>query len=788
MNKSQGFHFINVVWGQDYTKFFLDFSLPTQLSQGNLLAFRSIKGSVYTIYTTPEDAKNILKSPVYSLLSKIIETKIKVFTTDGYMGTQGLYRRMNLCHQASVLEANQNNSIMVILYPDSVWSDGSFAKLIELSELGKRAVLVASYRTNKETLVPQLINYSQAQKESISLSINARDLVKISLSSLHPITDSLFSDSQNFSSWPSHIYWRVDNEGFLARCFHLHPLMINPQIKNILPKGTVDGEFISQCIPDISDVYIVDDSDELTVCEVSNLHHHNNVTIQDNTPINISQIREWVPVNATLQHRFALLKKIRIHTDKISDKWQQIENDSDKIIDQIVEKDTMAEELFNLAASLTAQNEFEKSLYYWRQGLEFCADIQKALFYWVDRATFNHGKIEEAIKLYKIVYEVQKNRSERKGSDKLNLRFLSPHWASRIGHLAFIDYYIKMGILGWRPLQHTILLASSETVSSNPLIPIVPNSWLLNYWRNYIEIVTEPELIEVLYPIASNLQDHFNVWVVNDEVMEVEDAISKIQKQWEFEGRQPLLHLSDADHEWGWKNLKRLGMNQNSWFVCLQVRDSGYWGENYTNYRNADINTYLLAIQSIVEQGGWVIRMGDPTMKPLPSIPHVIDYAHSKTKSDRMDVFLCVSCRFFIGTCSGLSFLPSCFGVPVAMTNLVLMRTRMFSNRDIYIPKMYWSISDEQYVSFAEAMAPPLGHAYSEQGLSQLGIKLVNNTPDEINDLVLEMLDRLNSTVIYTKEDNLLQAKFDKLADTFKCFGFSRIGRDFLRKYAKLLP
>jgi len=229
-------------------------------------------------------------------------------------------------------------------------------------------------------------------------------------------------------------------------------------------------------------------------------------------------------------------------------------------------------------------------------------------------------------------------------------------------------------------------------------------------------------------------------------------------------------------------------MNQDSWFVCLQVRDSGYWGENYTNYRNADINTYLLAIQSIVEQGGWVIRMGDPTMKPLPSIPRVIDYAHSKIKSDRMDVFLCASCRFFIGTCSGLSFLPSCFGVPVAMTNLVLMRTRMFSNRDIYIPKMYWSVSDEQYVSFADAMAPPLGHAYTEQGLSQLGIKLVNNTPDEINDLVLEMLDRLNDTIKYTKEDSLLQAKFDKLADTFKCFGFSRIGRDFLRKYAKLLP
>ena len=54
-----------------------------------------------------------------------------------------------------------------------------------------------------------------------------------------------------------------------------------------------------------------------------------------------------------------------------------------------------------------------------------------------------------------------------------------------------------------------------------------------------------------------------------------------------------------------------------------------------------------------MERGAWCLRMGDPSMRPMPRAPRVIDYAHSAIRSDWMDVFLCARCRFFIGNTSG---------------------------------------------------------------------------------------------------------------------------------------
>lgn len=368
-------------------------------------------------------------------------------------------------------------------------------------------------------------------------------------------------------------------------------------------------------------------------------------------------------------------------------------------------------------------------------------------------------------------------------------------WPKAIGHISMhIDLCLKMGLLGWRP--------SKEKLVALVYPDEVANRCLLDYWNKYINIIYEPQLIHSLMPLAKQLEylEYNLCYVTNPDgrkclpphqlwTIEKPNALWLVQKQWEEEGREPLLSLSRSDFERGWSCLEEMGLPKNAWFVCLHVREPGYKGDQ-TAHRNAELNTHLLAVKAIVNNGGWVIRMGDHTMTNLPPMERVIDYALSKFKSDWMDVFLWSQGKFYLGANSGVYCVHNIFGVPAVMTNAFPLAVRPFSKHDIFMPKLYYSELEERYLTFLEALSPHFSDVrHNGKKLSSMSIKVMDNTPEEINDLVIEMIERLNGTIKYTKEDNLLQDQFNALITQSTGYPTpnSRIGKSFLRKYANLL-
>lgn len=217
----------------------------------------------------------------------------------------------------------------------------------------------------------------------------------------------------------------------------------------------------------------------------------------------------------------------------------------------------------------------------------------------------------------------------------------------------------------------------------------------------------------------------------------------------------------------------------------------GMMGHPYHDVRNADPLTYASAVEAIVARGGWVVRMGDPmlTSTKLPPMDHVVDYAHSDAKSDWMDVFLWADCRFLIGSCSGPAQIPGTFGVPVVQTNWCPVAPRYWNARDLQIPKLYWSDKESRLLTFAESIAPPLGFAQLPHHFADAGVRVIDNTPEELREVVVEMLDRVEGRAIYTREDDDLQGRFDRLEPPVRYRipgGGARRGRDFLRRYAAL--
>jgi len=465
--------------------------------------------------------------------------------------------------------------------------------------------------------------------------------------------------------------------------------------------------------------------------------------------------------------------------------------------ERVVElKPNWAEAYFQLGKILCNPSNLDfldRSIVYLRRSIVLKPDSIKA-YLKLGFALIYNGEFVESINATKTGVKLYNEQQEKNPLSKLGIRFLTPEyytgwgWLGGLGHLAGnIRYYIQVGMLGQRPQYRTILLASHKQVA---------NICLLNYWRRYLTIITNPLLIFCLEPIAKRLRSLeyslYNVKFDKDRMLYVSDACAVVQKKLEAESSPPLLTLLSSDSQRGWQCLRKMGVPKDAWFVSLHVREGGFTGDEKNlihTYRNSDINTYRKAVESIAKRGGWVVRIGGRNMKPMPPMPQAIDYPLSEWKSDWMDIFLLSQCRFFIGTNSGPCDVTPLFGVPSVLVNVWPIWDGTWSSKDIFIPKLLYSEVEDRYLTFKEASAPRLWKNYNSQLLASWGIGAVDNTLDEIDEIVVEMLDQLDGQSNEVKQDNQLQEKFNGLAEPH--LGYvpnNRVGKKFLSKWAWLLP
>ena len=363
-----------------------------------------------------------------------------------------------------------------------------------------------------------------------------------------------------------------------------------------------------------------------------------------------------------------------------------------------------------------------------------------------------------------------------------NIRFVQFNCGG-IGHLAGeFDCYIKEGILGLRPSYKTVIVINRKNVV---------NLHLLSYWKKYFFLVEGRFFVFLLSSLCRNkftgydVEKYVSCWINRAFVY------PEIQKK--YYGRPPVLSLTNFDHKRGWIELQKLGVPKNAWFVCVHCREKGYalHRDEASSVRNVNINNYFMAMQEIVDRGGWVVRIGDPTMKLIPMMKNVIDYAHLDIKSDWMDVFLSASCKFFLGSNSGMALLPNVFGVRSIVANMagpfsVILH---YGPEDISIPKLLWSVKEKRYLSFKEILSSSLSNIFSDDQFMANGIQAIENSPEDIKEVTVEMLDALEGKFKYSEEDECLQAQFKSLMNpTNYSYGArSRVGKDFLRKYEHLL-
>ena len=394
------------------------------------------------------------------------------------------------------------------------------------------------------------------------------------------------------------------------------------------------------------------------------------------------------------------------------------------------------------------------------------------------------GEEAEAVRFCTRLIDAEMSRAAADEFGALGFRVLFPdELTTRIGEMAHqLELHVKMKLLGWLPPFVTLLIAPRNRVV---------NPCLLDYWRQYITVIDDPKLVERIEPLKRRIP--FNpvyMRLPDGRAMSKNRVYHAVQEEWQRQGRGPLLDLRRDHAERGQESLRRLGVPVGAWFVCVHVRESGYLREDHTSpeaARNADIHAFFPAIEAITRRGGWVVRLGDSTMAPLPAMANVVDYALSAERSDWMDVFLAASCRFILATTSGMMVVGLNFGVPVAATNFFPPGDRMAGTPDLFIPKLIRKRQGGRFLSFDESMQMPLALTYDARRLVDRGLEAVDSEAEDILTLTEEMLEKVDNRVSYSAEDEALQRRWLALLHPYSVGeAGARVGRGFLRRHRRL--
>jgi len=325
------------------------------------------------------------------------------------------------------------------------------------------------------------------------------------------------------------------------------------------------------------------------------------------------------------------------------------------------------------------------------------------------------------------------------------------------------------------------------------LSPFVCNDYLLLMWKRSKKIRILPRRLVYAAYLSETRYFKSDEHIIPDNLQNDRDILGL------FEEYPPQLRFTKEEHEIGRDFLSSIGLNQESRFVCLTVRDSTYlqstrpeidW--SYHNYRDSRIEEYIEACEMLADMGYFVFRMGAAVEKPLLcSNPHIIDYAYNGMRSEFLDLYLGAHCEFCITQATGFDAIPTIFRRPLLQVNAAPIGNfyTWGSKFNLVIPKHVIDLKSGKYLSISEQRRRNLCFVQNSHEFKSLGVGHVDNSSGEITEAVFEMVERLNGRWFSSEEDLKLQEKlwekFPKDAIDEYCMPYNlvinaRVGARFL--------
>ena len=271
-----------------------------------------------------------------------------------------------------------------------------------------------------------------------------------------------------------------------------------------------------------------------------------------------------------------------------------------------------------------------------------------------------------------------------------------------------------------------------------------------------------------------------------------------------FTARTPSPYIiSKKDINIAQKKAKLIGIDDKESILLFFNRDSVYisdyfktGNDQYNEYRNSLIQSYIPMANFFAKSGYKCIRMGAITEKKIKQHSNILDLS-SYPRDELLEFYLFSIAKFSVSDCTGLNQLTCLFRKPRVIVNGVPLMNFIVNGffhqvfDSIMIFKTYWCLDENKILSVSEIKKKGLLNSVDSNDYIKNNIKVIDNTPEEILEASLEMHQRLNNEWVETEENILLQHRFWNQFDLKRDFRFlslyPRVGAHFLRNNEWLL-
>lgn len=378
------------------------------------------------------------------------------------------------------------------------------------------------------------------------------------------------------------------------------------------------------------------------------------------------------------------------------------------------------------------------------------------------------GRINESMKFFtKANYKIKKYRKIFHYYS--NNVYLPRNCSELIGLMGHLDSFIKHKILNKDQRNYILIVDKNKIV----------NKCFLDYFKKYIIIKDISEVSNDELDAEHFLSEDWN-WTINfkNKNIYTHNFMAKTQVAWENKRLEPLLKLKKPHKKALKSYLDKIGYKEKDWHVCVHVRSDGFYNESKNtaqSFRNSDIKDYFPLFKKIINNGGWVFRMGDSKMPKIEKkILHkfsgkVIDWAHELNKNEILDISICATCKLFISSLSGLHTVSHAFGRPACYVNSPIWSGFPWHKDEVLLPKKYINKKTNKMLSLEEIYNSKVPYANHGFMLDFLDIRLENNSAEEIIDAVCESFyvhfgKRINYLYkVNKKEKKKVQKVLDKI-------------------------